>query len=221
MRAIPKSAAKQLTFFQTRVGKWIENHAEIGLSAEEADDIEAKYQAARAAYFQQQAAFLAARTATMTFYQTARDLARAGSSAIQKIRATASITDDPNVYVLGSIDPPKKGSPIEAPGKPDQFSVRLFPVGPLQLSWKCKNPTNAEGTMYELWRTVEGGEKQFLAITGEKFYTDTTIPAGAKVVTYWVTAVRGRKRGVSASYTVRMGVRPGSIHHKMQFPRAA
>ena len=73
------------------------------------------------------------------------------------------------------------------------------------MRWKCKNPANAEGTVYELFRSIDGGPMVFLVVTGKKKFTDETLPAGAVSAMYRVTAVRSTKRGPAGTYLVNFG----------------
>ena len=205
MRVIPKSPTKKIRFYQSRIAKWAENYSLIGLDAGEVADIEAKLLAAREARQAQQIAQQAARSATQAFHQAADALARVGGSAVLKVRSKATRTDDTKVYALAWLSPPKKASPIDAPGQPTRFKVELDAVGQITLRWKCKHPANAEGTMYELFRSIDGGPLTFLAVTGKKKYTDQTLPAGAASAMYRVTAVRSTKRGPAGSYLVNFG----------------
>ena len=205
MRVIPKSPTDKIRFYQTRIAKWAENYSLIGLDAGEVADIEAKILAAREARQAQRIAQQTARSATLAFHQAADALAIAGGSAVLKVRSKATRTDDAKVYVLASLPRPKKASPVDAPGQPTQFKVELDAVGQITLRWKCKNPANAEGTVYELFRRIDGGPMVFLAVTGKKKFTDETLPAGAANAMYRVTAVRSTKRGPMASYLVSFG----------------
>jgi len=206
MRVIPKTPAKKIYFFQALLTPWAEHADAIGLSAEEVAEVEAKLDAAKAAFAAQQMARDAARSATLTFHLAAEALAKSGSNAILKIRATAAAADDVSIYPLASLPMPKKGSPVDAPGKPENFTAALGGLGELMLAWKCKNPSNAEGTVYEVSRSVDGGAFEFLGVAGKKKFTDYKLPPGAQTATYRVTAVRSTKRGPVAGYNVNFGV---------------
>jgi hypothetical protein len=121
------------------------------------------------------------------------------------VRAKAASTDDKQVYIRSWLPLPKKASPVGVPGRPTEFKVELDAIGQIQLRWKCKNPANAEGTVYEIFRSINGGPKVFLAVTGKKKFTDETLPAGAARAMYRVTAVRSTKRGPAGSYLVSFG----------------
>lgn len=209
MRVIPKTPAKKIAFFQCLVAKWTENPTAIGLDAAVIAEIEAKIAAAKEAAAAQLAAQSLARTKTATFHSMADELASAGAKAIQTIRAKAAGADDNEIYSLAFLPPPKKGAPVDAPGRPTNFTSKLGGLGELELKWKCKNPSNAEGTVYEVLRSVDGGAFAHLGIAGTKKYTDYRLPQGAKEVMYRVRGIRSTRRGPVGNYTLAIGVSPG------------
>ena len=46
----------------------------------------------------------------------------------------------------------------------------------------------------------------FLGTSGNRTFTDTTLPAGSRGVIYQVTAVRSTRRGESGQFNVNFGV---------------
>ena len=205
MRVIPKSPTDKIRFVQARIAKWAQNFALIGLDAGEIADIEAKLSAAQAARQAQINAQQAARAATQAFHNAADALARASGNAVLKVRAKAQTTDDVQVYFRALLPRPKQASPVAAPGRPADFTVELDAIGQVNLRWKCKNPANAEGTVYEIFRSIDRGPLEYLAVVGKKKFTDEGLPAGAASATYRVTAVRSTKRGPAALHTVFFG----------------
>jgi hypothetical protein len=221
MRVIPKSPTEKIRFFQARVAKWAENYALIGLDAGEVADIEAKLLAAREARQAQVNAQQKALAATQAFHNAADALAKAGGNAVLKVRAKAETTDDAQVYFRALLPRPKQASPVAAPGKPTQFAVQLDAIGQVHLRWKCKNPANAEGTVYEVFRSIDRGPMVYLAVVGKKKFTDETLPAGAASATYRVTALRSTKRGPAAFHMVHFGVTGGGGSVNSAMTRAA
>lgn len=219
MRVIPKTAAKKISFIRSHLAAWTAHAEELGLSADEIAELNARLAAAQQAFDSQRAAQLAARSATLAFHGAAAALAKVGASAVLKIRATARGKDPRKIYPLASLPVPKKGSPIGAPGRPDDFHVQLRELGQLLLKWKCKHPRNSEGTVYEIWRSIDGGEFTFLNVTGKKRYTDSTLPAGAKTATYRVTAMRSTRRGKAGGHVVNLGVSPANVQMIAQSER--
>ena len=225
MRTVPKTRSKQISFFQSHIAKWSENRELLGLSDDEIADIEAKLAAANEAFLAHRIAQNKARAATSVFYSATKALTLAGGSAILKVRAAAR-TQGVTIYQKANLSKPKKASPIAVPGKPTDFEVDLQQIGMVTLKWKCKNPRNAEGTIYEIWREVRrAGETQFaalefLGVAGKKKFEDWTIPAGVASIIYRVTAVRSTRRGPEADYTLRFGG-TGRMPTTMQARRAA
>ncbi len=206
MRVIPKTAAKKISFIKSHIEAWTEHAEELGLTEDELAQINSRLAAAQEAFKAQRMAQQAARSATLRFHETTAALAKVAAAAVLKIRATARGTDDDLIYAMASLPVPKKGSPIGAPGKPVAFNVELRELGQLVLKWTCKNPRNSEGTMYEIRRSIDGGEFTFLDVVGKKRFTDSTLPAGAKTAMYRVTAFRSTRRGAPGEHEVRLGV---------------
>lgn len=96
--------------------------------------------------------------------------------------------------------------PVAQPGTPEQFTLILPGNGDVLLKWKCKNPTGATGTMYQVWRkTAADTEYKFLGGVGAKKFTDTTLAAGATEVSYQVQAVRSTAAGFWGTFDAKFG----------------
>jgi hypothetical protein len=205
MRLVPEDNFGRISFYRTRVATWIERAAEIGVSVEAAEALQTEADAAWEAYQAASRARVVAEAATSRMNDAIARMANSGAAAISQIRGTARL-DGEQVYVRALIDPPAKGSPIAAPGKPDRFDAAIGGVGELTLTWKCKNPRGAVGTMYKVSRQIAvGGPFEFLDIVGEKRFVDETIPPGTATVTYQVQAFRSTKAGPIATYNVHFG----------------
>ena len=77
----------------------------------------------------------------------------------------------------------------------------------LRLAWKCRHPRGAKGTMYQVYRRLgSDGEYAFLGASGKKKFTDATIPAGTRSISYRIIAVRSTARGDVAEFPVNLGV---------------
>src|SRR5688500_9876899 len=122
MRVVPKMASKRLSFFQNRLAKWAQNHADIGLTESEVQDVELKLAAAQEAYRARLIARDQAKSAKLALQIAMKNLMNVGGSAIMKVRATAR-KDGAKVYPLASVPKPKKRSPIGDPGKPSYFKT--------------------------------------------------------------------------------------------------
>src|SRR5689334_19924294 len=78
---------------------------------------------------------------------------RRRAAIISQVRAKAGMAGN-GIYIRASIDVPKKGSPIGQPGQPTSFRHTLSPDGALRLTWKCKQPRGAVGTIYQVYRQI-------------------------------------------------------------------
>lgn len=67
------------------------------------------------------------------------------------------------------------------------------------------NPSDTQGTIYEVKRQIGSGAFNFVGTTGVRVFTDDTLPNGSAPVTYQVTAVRSMQRGNPAQFTVNFG----------------
>lgn len=234
MSTTPETRRGKLAFYEAHLQAWADHAAAIGLSAEQVAGLESRIETARSALLASEVARDAARAATLTFHETADDLAGFGSGLIGFIRGTAETAsggDDPTgdqIYALAQIPPRRRPGPTPAPGRPYAPEVGLLATGALELTWQCDNPRGIGGTMYEIHRslaapggggpgggtgggtggTVPGRAFEFLGIAGTRRYEDATLPAGTGSAVYRITAVRSTRRGYPADFIVNLGV-PG------------
>jgi hypothetical protein len=205
MGIVPRNNVEKLLYFEIHVGKWLENAGEIGTTPEQVEALQAKVLAARAAFNAQKAAQNLARARTLAFNHALDEVAVAGSSIIQQIRAAARINGE-SVYPLAWIPSPAQPSPIAAPGKPHDLRVDLQGTGALALRWKCRNPRGSTGTVYHLARQLApNGPLAFLGISGSKRFIDETVPAGASQIVYQIQAIRSTAQGPPARFPVNLG----------------
>jgi hypothetical protein len=204
MGLIPKSKSGTVAFYQSKIAPWQTNAVAIGTSAPEVTALDARLTAAQSAIAAQVAAKAAAETATATADEAVRLLEQAGADIIRQIRAKGAIVGA-SVYALAQIPAPAFPSNRPAPGKPSGFKATLGEDGSLLLKWKCSNPAGTSGTMYQVWRKVDGGEFTYCGGCGAKEYVDGTIPVGTGNVTYQLQAVRSTAVGPWAQYNVNFG----------------
>jgi hypothetical protein len=209
MSVVPQQKNERIGFYQRHVGPWQDAAEQIGLSAEDVAVLDAKTQAARQAFQAHSTAQQAARSATTAYYDAVAQMSQCGSGLIRKIRAAADLQGE-RVYALAQIDPPAKASPVPPPGKPYRFTVELADGdGSLKLAWKCKNPRNSQGTMYQIWRRIgQSGKFAFIGTSGVRSFVDDTLLAGtvgAGGVTYRIVPVRSTRRGTAADFLVFFG----------------
>jgi hypothetical protein len=208
MRTVPETRLGKIAFYESHIGPWASAGGAIGVSIGSVTALAAKAAEARAAYDAHLAALSAARAATDAYHEKVRALHAdpgAGADMIAAIRNHALTTDDPGVSTLAQIPPPKTPGVLPPPGVPPAFAVDLLANGAVRLKWKCPNPRGAEGTIYEVLRSTDGGPFAFVATTGTRSFTDDHIPPGAAAVTYQITAARSTARGQPARFTVRFG----------------
>ena len=104
-----------------------------------------------------------------------------------------------------TLSPRAKASPLAPPGVPSKFETNLRGNGELELSWQCKNPKNAKGTMYAVSRQCDGeGPFVSLGVFGQRRMIDNTLPAGTTRIIYRVQGVRSTREGVVAEHLVSL-----------------
>jgi len=209
MRVMPVSKLGKIEFCEEHLARWQANAADIGADAAVMVDLRTGTAAARAAYLRQQELQNAARAATIEFNLAVADMEAVASGVLRQIRLKAATAGE-SVYALAAIPVPTAPSRLAPPGQPCDFYVRLDASGALELRWKCKNPAGSTGTIYQVWRKVDGTDGfTHLGATGVKCIIDDTLPAGSSQVTYQVQAARSTAVGPWATFIVNLGVSGG------------
>lgn len=204
---LPRKPVDRVTFFESHNPTWATNAVAIGTTTTAVTALTTKTDAARDAYNAQQLAHEEAKAATQTFYDAVLAMTVAGTDIIKQVKAKAA-TGGNSIYTLALLPVPATPAPVPPPGTPQSFTVDLRADGSLMLKWKCPNPANSNGTIYQVARQLgSGGELSVVGATGNKFYLDQTIPAGAggAPVTYQIVAVRSTMAGDPAQFTVNFG----------------
>lgn len=214
MGILPRKKIERLEFFEQHVEPWTSNAAILGLSPAAMTALAAAVGNARTAWNAAQAARLASKAATNEFDDTLSASGKLVAEAIELIRNKAESTNDPSIYNIALIPPPATPSTLPPPGSPFDFKINLEQGGALGLKWKCNNPENASGTIYEVRRQAQGSPADqwtFAGATGTREFLDTTLPSSmaATGVNYQITAVRSTSRGVPSIFNVRFGVSGG------------
>ncbi|QKK08818.1 MAG: hypothetical protein HND58_12050 [Planctomycetota bacterium] len=208
MGITPNSRIGKVTFYETHISPWATNALAIGLEVAEVTSLGVATGAARTAYNEMIAARAASKAATQNFYNMVEAMHSApgkGSDMIDTIKNYAQTTDDPNVYTLAEIPPPSEPGTVPPPGTPFDFRLALQQNGAVELKWKCNNPAGAPGTVYEIRRSVDGGEFVTLTTIGERTFLDETVPSTSGQVIYQITAIRSTLRGTPAQFNFRFG----------------
>jgi hypothetical protein len=210
MSVVPKQYAARIQFFQEHVSPWTTNATAIGTTVTDVTALESKVEAARLALDAQSASQEVAKAATEAVKQAIDAMTNAGNAIIEQVR-TKSRSAGPAVFPLAQIPAPVTPSPIGAPGLPNSLKAELFPNGTLDLTWKCTNPQGCTGVIYQIYRKIEStGDYHYLGGSGDKTWTDNTLPAGVPSVTYQIQGTRSTAIGVAAEFTVNFGVSSGS-----------
>jgi hypothetical protein len=101
-------------------------------------------------------------------------------------------------------------TPMAPPGTANKIVATFAGDGSLNLTWKCENPKGSQGTIYQVWRHIDGeAEFTYLGGNGLKKFTDETLPAGSTAVTYQIQAVRSTAVGEWAQFNVNFGKSAG------------
>jgi len=205
MRLVPDKQDERIEFFQTKLAVWQAHAAELGLNETELADLAAAVEATRVAQQEAHVARQMAQAATLSLKLADKTMSTMGAAALFKIRGAARLAGD-GVYPIAQIPVPAQASPIGAPGGPVGFEVKLMTLGWVELTWRCRQPRGAVGTMYQVYRKLrEDGPFEYIGTAGERKYVDTTVPAGTPSVTYKVRAVRSTTAGPWRQFIVNFG----------------
>ena len=210
MRTVPVNIVQKISWYEEHAALWVTNQAQLNLTAAQTTEMTGKVTAAKNALSEQQAAQTAAKGKTLALRQAVDELSAFGSDLLKDIRATAAAAPSGGVeiYELAGIPAPALPSPVPPPGTASDFSVTLVPAdGSLRLAWKCVNPANASGVLYEVERKLgAGGAFVMVGTTGSRKLVDATVPAGTSEVWYRITAARTTGKGIPAAFSVMFGV---------------
>jgi hypothetical protein len=203
---VPSSRPQLVAFYKSKQAPWGTHAPGIGLTPQSVEEMTTQVSAAEAAHNRMLEARSAAIAATANYHAIVDALASHGSTMIGAIRNFARGSADPAaVHALAQIPERKTPAPVPAPGTPFKVSVVLFEDGSLQLKWRCSNPTDGGGVVYEIHRRDGTGAMAHVGTVGKRKFVDSTIPAGSSNVTYSITAVRSTRKGLPAQFKVQFG----------------
>lgn len=199
MATYPRDQAKLYTWAKVHAEAWAQDPAAIGVTpaaiaqyASIVDEFQAKATAARAA----RAEAIAATQASVHAKRAMRD---ATSDLVKVIRAYAATSGDDAVLNRALLPAIAAAAPIAAPGPCTGFRIDLNGDGSLTIGWTAKHPAGSDRVVYLVQRQLPGEEAwTLLGASGEKSYTDDTLPQGVTGATYTVTAQRGRVKGAAS-----------------------
>ncbi|MCC6322271.1 MAG: hypothetical protein IT438_12645 [Phycisphaerales bacterium] len=218
MGNIPSDRNELFTFAQAHAQVFIDNAPTIGLTVAMANAVKTATLATGTAISDADVARSAARTATQDLSESYTDLRRVVSEAVRTINNFALNAADPAlVYSKAQIAPPADRTNLPPPNAPFDLGVSLNPsTGSLLVRWKASQPQGMTGVVYNVQRRVGngGGAGGFtqVALTGQKRFEDSTIPAGTSVLAYTIQSQRGSQTSpLSNIIEVRFGVGGGMM----------
>jgi hypothetical protein len=157
-------------------------------------DAWAALQAARAAGIRSESLTTAKQTAKENLLPLFREL----YAFVQNSLSVTAANKD----LLGVTVKSSERTPTAPPGAVSNFTAAIEGNGALTIRWKSDNPAGVGGTMYMVWRKIGTGGFTFCGGTGQKEYTDATVPAGTTSICYQIQAVRSTGTGPWAQYNV-------------------
>jgi hypothetical protein len=222
MGVMPDTKSGKLEFCEAHVTPFTANAVAIGTTVLAATDFSTKTTAARAAFVVKQAAEEAVRNANGNFDIALLAATTSAADIIKQVRAKAA-TSGNSIYTLASLPIPATPSPVGPPGRPTDLKVALNPDGSIEMKWKCPNPAGSTGTLYNLFRSTTGASNDFAFIggSGERKFTDETVPSGSSIMYYKIQAVRTTAIGVAGEFTVRFGKGGSAITVTEMAPKLA
>lgn len=207
MATFPRDKMQFLLWAQAHAPLWVASAESIGLTPAQATAFTGLVSNLAARTTDQQAAKQAQKAATEAVNDAHDETIREASDLVRAIRSFALNTDDPTVYQTAQIPAPQPATPLPPPGQPNNFRFELVPGGALTLRWKAVHPQGSDNVVYFVRRKL-ATENAFTLIgaSGEKSYTDSTIPYGTDGVSYIVTSQRGQIQGPpSIEQTIAFG----------------
>jgi len=133
--------------------------------------------AARATYNAMQIQHEQSKNSTQQWYDAITALREKGADYLKAIKAYAATTNNPNVFTLAVIPPPKSPTPTPPPSTPTSLTATLLNNGAIKLDWKA---SVAKGTAFSVWRKLAGQPsfEQIGLASSDATFTDDTLPVG-------------------------------------------
>ncbi len=201
-----------LAWCQSHAATFLDNAAEIGLTAAQATAFNTQTAATASSLNDHNIAQDAARTQTQVTNDMFAALRATAGTTVQIIKAFAEASADPNtVYALANIPQPQPPKPGQPPAQPTDLTVELMPqTGALVLRWKASNPAGLGGTSYIIRRRLPGESAwTFVGVPAKKEFVDDTFVAGPDSVQYTVQGTRSGILGpLSQVFLVSFGISP-------------
>jgi len=229
MSTTPNRDAELIQFYEDRVNGWNASASQIGMTSSQATTVKSATTAARDAFTNASLARAAAKDATVALRNAINSLRSSGGDAIKTIRAFASATNDPNVFVIAQVPPPAAPTPAKPPSQPVQLRAIVEPTGALTIEFKAGpagpgQDASTSGVLYQIRRRINS-ESNFTTIgiaqpsragaRGFTSFTDESLPAGSTNIRYLVIPQRGSSSALigpaSEVLTVSIGVGPDGV----------
>jgi hypothetical protein len=224
MGLMPDTKSGKVAFVGGVIAPFSANAVAIGTTAGAVTALNGLLTTAQTKMAAQVAALAAAKTATAAADNAVDVMAAACMDIVAAIRAKAKSSATPAaIYELAEIPAPATPTPVGSPGTPTGLKVALNPDGSIKMTWTCANPAGSSGTLYNLFRSTTGASSDFAFIggSGEKKFTDATVPSGVTIVYYKIQAVRTTAIGVAGEFTVRFGMGGSAITVTEMAPKLA
>lgn len=207
---LPTRVQDFLAFCNHHGDVWDDAPTTIGLTAAQVTAFKTKVGITQGFYDAQQAAIEESRSATVKANAYVADLRAEAAELVRFIKAYAQSQAVPaDVYSAAEISPPAPPAPAAAPGQANDFHAELNGDGFITLKWKA--PVTGNGTVvWLISRKIDAGAFTSVGVSGERAFTDETIPLGSTSVSYKVQGQRGQTLGpVSFPFTLQFGVDGG------------
>lgn len=204
---LPTKVQDLLQFITEHAEEWDDAPTTIGLSAAQVTHLKTTLGLAQTAYDHQQSAITASRSATVKAKTLIADARAETADLIRFIKAFAQAQPNPDlIYSAADLPPPAAPSPAAPPAQAENFKAELTGDGFINLTWKA--PVTASGAVvWLISRRIGMGPYVSVGVSGERAFTDETIPLGSSSVSYKVQGQRGQTLGdVSLPFTLQFGV---------------
>lgn len=213
MAILPDSRIKRVEFFESKISPWTSNAVAIGLTAGQATVLSTQTLAARAAFNAMITAQEASKNATQAFYNACQTMTDTGADYLKTIKAFAATTNNPNVFTLAVIPPPKAPTPTPPPATPTDLIATLENLGAIRVSWTA---SVARGTAFSVWRRLNltgRSYEQIATVSGTTSFLDETLPAGASgsAGSGVLYAVKAHRLDQASAFSEPVLIRFGSV----------
>ncbi len=210
MGVLPDTRLGQLEFCESKNPVWTAQAANLNLTPVMMTTLVSLTTAARAQYNAMVAAHAASKTATQAWYDAQEAMRDKAAEYIKTIKAYAGTTNNPNVFNLAQIPPPKSPSASAPPPTPTNLTATLLNSGAIQLDWKG-NITS--GVVFTVWRRFgsELNMEQVGTVSGAKSFTDATLPVGVQTASGVWYQVRAERIGLFSDFSEPIFVRFGAV----------